>query len=164
MTRTARAVGLLVVILLTGTAACGRQPNDRGSTVSTPSEWHPVRVGDAAVLAVPPDAEEQRIQPLDSIVGMLVGDGYEIVYDYGRSGEDLSLYRDEPGYAEQAREVDGRSGRQVTFHPSGSPWRVVRILQASDGEEVLTVRVSCEDDAVCAVADAVFDTVRFGAR
>lgn len=164
MTRTVRAVGLLVAVLLTGATAGARQPNDRGSTVSTPSEWQPVRIGDAALLAVPPDAEEQRLQPLDSIVGMLVGDGYEIVYDYGRSGEDLSLYRDEPGYVERARPVDGRSGREVTFRGSGPPWRVIRLLQASDGEETLTVRVSCRDEADCAVADTVFDTVRFGAR
>jgi hypothetical protein len=147
----------VVVLLTVGLGACG------GEMSSTPEGWRAVRVGDGAALSVPSDATEQSLQPIDSVMGVLHGDGYEVVYDFGRSAEDLGLYTGEPGYTSRSRTVGGRSGVEVTFEAAGSPWRVVRILQARDDENTLTVRVSCVDEKVCRMADDVFDSVRFGA-
>jgi len=131
--------------------------------MATPEGWRTVRIGDAARLAVPPDAAAHQIQPIDSIVGVYSGDGYEVVYDYGRSAEDLGLYREEPGYAAHAREVDGRPGTEISFRGRKAPWDVIRLVQVGDGQDVLTVRVSAVDEAPGTLADTVFDTVRFGA-
>ena len=130
---------------------------------STPEGWRAVRVGDGAVLSVPSDAVEQSLQPIDSVIGVFHGDGYEVVYDFGRSAEDLGLYTDEPGYTSRNRTVDGRPGVEVTFETAGPPSRVVHILQVPDGDATLTVRVSCVDEKVGRMTDGVFDSVRFGA-
>jgi hypothetical protein len=129
----------------------------------TPDDWQAVRVGDGAALAVPADATEQPLQPIDSVIGMLRGDGYEVVYDFGRSAEDLTLYEQEPGFHSRPRTVDGRPAVEVGFRRDQGPWRVVRILQARDGAETLTVRLSCTDEKTSAIGDDLFDSVRFGA-
>ena len=132
------------------------------SKASVPEGWRRIALDDAVRLAVPPDAQAQSVQPIDSIFGILRGEGYEVVYDYGRSGDDLSLYADEAGFSERSRDVEGRRGTEVSLREQGDPWAVVRILQVQDGRNVLTVRMSCIDEETCRAADVLFDSVRFG--
>ena len=129
--------------------------------MTTPVGWHQVELDDVASFAVPPDASEQDLQPLDSIFGVLRGEGYEVSYDYGRFGEDLAAYRDQPGFTREVREVAGRAGEHVTFRGNGNPWEVVRIISVPDDRNQLTIRVSCADDETCRLADDVFDSVQF---
>jgi hypothetical protein len=129
--------------------------------MTTPTGWRVIRLGDAAALAVPPDAHDLSVQPVDSIFGVLRGDAYEVMYDYGRSGEQLAAYEDRPGYTRRSRTVDGRAGTEVSFQANEKPRGVIRILQAQDGRNVLTVRVSCVNDDTCRLADSLFDSVRF---
>ena len=89
------------------------------------------------------------------------GKGYEVSYDYGRLGEDLAAYRDQPGFTREVREVAGRAGEHVTFRGNGNPWEVVRIISVPDDRNQLTIRVSCADDETCRLADDVFDWVQF---
>jgi hypothetical protein len=132
------------------------------TTSSVPQGWQRIELDDAVSLAVPPDAVAQRVQPIDSIFGILRGEGYEVVYDYGRSGDDLSLYADEAGFSKSGRDVEGRQGTEVSFRGQGDPWTVIRILQLRDGKNVLTVRMSCIDEENCRAADVLFNSVRFG--
>jgi hypothetical protein len=132
------------------------------STPSVPEGWQRIELDDAVRLAVPPDAVAQNVQPIDSIFGILRGEGYEVVYDYGRSGDDLTMYADEAGFSERSRDVEGRPGTEVSLRGQGDPWTDVRILQVRDGSNVLTVRMSCIDEETCRAADVLFDSVRFG--
>jgi len=129
--------------------------------VAGPEGWRTIELDDAARFAVPPDAQAQDVQPLDSIFGMLRGQGYEVIYDYGRFGEDLVALEDQPGYARRARTVDGRAADDVTFRGNGAPWSTVRLLHVADGRNHLTIRVSCTAEETCRLADDLFDSVRF---
>jgi len=130
--------------------------------VTTPAGWRRISLNGAASLAVPPDAQDQGVQPIDSIFGILRGQGYEVIYDYGRSGEQLTMYKDEPGFISRNISVDGRPGTEVSFQGSGQPWGHVRMLQVQHGRDVLTIRVSCSDEDTCRLADDLFHSVRFG--
>ncbi|XVV07699.1 hypothetical protein ACQPW3_20900 [Actinosynnema sp. CA-248983] len=125
-----------------------------------PEGWRVLALGDAVELAVPPDAAAVDLPPVDSVFGVLRGEGYEIVYDYGRYGEDLAELRDLPGYTQRERQVQDRTATDVAVAGS-DPWRRVRVLRVDNGLDHLTVRVSCVDDETCAFADALFDSVRF---
>lgn len=129
--------------------------------MSGPEGWHTVRIGDDVGFAVPPDAQAQDVQPLDSIFGMLRGDGYEVVYNYGRIGEDLSVLEEKPGYSRRNRTVDSRPGDDITFPGDGNPWGVVRLLHVQDGRNHLAVRVACIDDQTCLLAEDLFESIRF---
>ena len=150
--------------LISGVAGCASSGDREDNTVTIPAGWSAIRVGDAVTLAVPPDAREQKAQPIDSIVGILLGDGYEVIYDYGRYGGRLSAYKDRPGYKARTRSVYGRVGTEISFQADGQPWGVVRILQVEDGQDVLTIRVSCVDDDACRMADDLFDSIKFISR
>lgn len=159
---------VLILALLTVTgltlfpsvAGCARPFGDRGDIVTTPAGWRPVKLGDAVTFAVPPDARDQDVQPIDSIFGIIRGDGYEVIYDYGRSGEQLSAHEGQLGYTRRSRSVDERTGVEVSFQADGKPWGVVRILQVQDGRNVLTIWVSCVDKDPCRLANDLFDSVR----
>lgn len=134
-----------------------------GGIVTVPPGWHTVRLESVGAFAVPPDARAQNVQPIDSIFGMLRGDGYEIIYDYGRSREDLEGPRDQPEYTRSSRSINDRDAEEVFFASDGKPWGRVRVLQVRDGVNSLTIRVSCVDDDTCALAEDVFNSVRFTA-
>ena len=129
--------------------------------MTTPEGWRQFKLDDVVSFAVPADASSQDIQPIDSIFGILRGEGYEVIYDYGRFGEDLAALGDQPGYTRRSREVDGQAGEEVTFRGDGNPWDVVRILRVEHDRNRLTIRVSCVDDETCRLADGLFDSVRF---
>ncbi|KOX18416.1 hypothetical protein ADK67_37135 [Saccharothrix sp. NRRL B-16348] len=126
-----------------------------------PEGWRVLRLGDAVELAVPPDAAEVDLPPVDSVFGVLRGEGYEVVYDYGRYGEDLADLRDLPGYTRRERQVQARTATDIAVAGAGDPWRRVRVLRVDNDRDQLTVRVSCVDDRTCALADTLFDLVRF---
>jgi len=132
------------------------------SAPSVPEGWQRIKLDDAVSLAVPPDAMAQSVQPIDSIFGILRGEGYEVIYDYGRSGDDLNLYAEEAGFSKRSLAIEGRRGTQVSFRGHGDPWTAVRILQLRDGRNVLTVRISCIDEETCGTADVMFGSIRFG--
>ncbi len=120
--------------------------------------WRVVGIGDVASLTAPPDAREQQVQPIDSVVGILGGDGYEIVYEYGRYGG-----REGRGdSAARSQAVGDRTATETSPRPTaGGPWQVIRALHVPDGDNMLTVRVSCVDERTCRLADRLFDSVRF---
>ncbi|MGY1617386.1 hypothetical protein ACI797_11670 [Geodermatophilus sp. SYSU D00691] len=120
--------------------------------------WRVVGIGDVASITAPRDAREQQVQPLDSVVGILEGDGYEILYEYGRYGG-----REGGGDpAARSRAVGDRTATETSPRvAAGGPWKVVRVLDVPDGDNVLTVRVSCVDERTCRLADRIFDSVRF---
>jgi hypothetical protein len=125
-----------------------------------PAGWRELEVAGAA-FAVPDAARPVDVQPIDSMVGILRGTGYEVIYDYGRAGESLTDNRDQPRFAMSRRTISGRQALEVSFEPEGSPWRFVRMLQVQDGVNSLTLRVSCADEKVCELATTLFDSVRF---
>ena len=149
---------MAAVALLPAATACLQ----RGDAMNTPPGWQHVKIGDSGItIAVPPDAQAQKVNPIDSIFGNLRGTGYEVTYDYGRYGAALSDHKNEPDYEEKRRTVDGRDATEVSYTGDGSPWRVVRGLQVRSGQHTLTVYVSCADKQACGIADTVFDSVRF---
>jgi hypothetical protein len=128
--------------------------------MTTPPGWRTVDVGDVASLAVPSDAVDRQVQPIDSIVIVLDGGGFELAIEYGlfvgRLGPlDVAEQRD--------RVVDGRSGREsvITAPGSGPPWPVARVLQLADGPSTLSIRMSCHDESACRQAEQIFSSVRF---
>lgn len=114
-------------------------------------------------MAVPADARDQEMQPIDSIFGVLRGDRYEVIYDYGRFGEDLAAHEAQTGYNRLSRIIDGRAASEISFTTDATPRGVVRILQVQDGARILTIRVSCDNADTCRLATDLFDSVRFNA-
>ena len=165
-----RLRGRLTLLLLTAavavaTASCSETPEDPGDTMTTsnpsgPAGWQQIQLDDLVSLSVPPDAVTQRVQPIDSIFGMLRGEGYEIVYDYGRGGDDLEVYAEEEGFHRKSREVGAKRGTEISFRPAGGPWTLVRLVQVQHGRKVLTVRMACADEETCRSADVLFNSVR----
>jgi hypothetical protein len=157
----------LTAAVAVGLSSCAGSSENPGGTVSTsgsavPAEWRLIQVDDAVSLSVPPDAVAQSVQPIDSLFGMLRGDGYEIAYDYGRGGDDIEVYAEEADFHERSREVGGQRGTEISFRHSGdAPWTIVRLVRVQYGKKVLTVRMACVDDATCRSADVLFDSVRF---
>ena len=131
------------------------------NNLTTPMGWRTLNLGKHLTFAVPPDAMAVDVQPIDSIFGVLRGDGYEIIYDYGLSGEDLAALKNQPGYTQQSRRFQRRIGTEVSFRSEQKPGGMVRILQMKDGANLLTIRVSCARNDVGPLAQAVFDSVKF---
>jgi len=161
-----RVVATCLAALAAAAMSCSGPLHDRGSTVTTstpsvPEGWRRVEIDAVASLAAPPDMVAQSVQPIDSIFGILRGEHDELVYDYGRYGEDLSSYADQAGFSSRSRDVEGRQGREVSFRMQGGSSNIVRILQVPDRGKVLTIRMSCTDEETCRSADAVFDSLRF---
>jgi hypothetical protein len=132
-----------------------------GSHVVPPESWQVVDIGDVATIEVPASARDRNVQPIDSIVGILDGDGYEVLYEYGiygRPGVAMGA-----GQVSRDRTIDGRAGMETSYRTAGDPWKMVRILQLQDGRNVLSVQVSCLDETTCALADRIFDSVSFRA-
>jgi hypothetical protein len=158
---------LLTLLAITGfawfsiVAACSGLSRYGGANVTTPAGWRLLSLDHTVTIAVPPEARAQEVQPIDSIFGILHGGGYEIIYDYGRFGEQLATYEDQPGYTRRTLRIDGRAGTEIAFRPDAQPWGVVRILQVQDGANQLTIRVSCVDDDTCQLATDVFNSIRF---
>jgi hypothetical protein len=154
---------LLVVLLLVlvTIGACAHSEPDGGNNVTKPEGWREITLGDAVSFAVPPDAQAQEAQPVDSAFGVLRGPNYEVVYDYGRYGDDLTALADKPGFVRTTREINTGSATEVTFRGDGNPWGLVRVLSTQQDESNhLTIRVSCVDAATCGLADNVFNSVR----
>lgn len=133
--------------------------------MTTPAGWQTVHIDNAGAFAVPGEARVQQLQPIDSIVGQWIGDGYEVIYDFGRAGEDLDELRGKPGFRKAKRAFDGRPGVEVSHRgEAGARWGAVRIMQVKAGANTLTIRVSCADTEICGMADVVFDSVRLTGR
>ncbi len=156
---------LLAPLLVGGLAAvvggCSSESADGGSAVTTPAEWRQVALGEVVTFRLPPDASAQSTQAVDSNFAVVRGEGYEVIYDYGRYGEDRAVLAEQPGYTSRTRDVDGHPGEEVTVRANGRPWNVVRLLLVEHGRNHLTIRVSCVDQETCRMADAIFDSVRF---
>lgn len=129
--------------------------------MAIPAGWRLLTLDNTVSFAVPADAQSQNVKPIDSIFDILRGEGYEVVYDYGRSGEDLDAYQDQPQYTRRSREVDGRPGHEISFQPDQKTWGVVRILQVRSGARTLTIRVACSNEDRCQFADELFASVSF---
>jgi hypothetical protein len=143
-------------------AGCARTP-ERREPMATPAGWHQLMIGEIATVAVPPDAVNQNVTAIDSILTVLHGEGYELIIDYGQYGPQV---RERPDDITRNRDVDGRRAREHirTGREPGQPWSTVRTLQVEDGSNQLTIRMSCAEEGTCALADHVFNSVRFAAR
>lgn len=127
--------------------------------MAIPAGWRLLTLDNTVSFAVPADAQSQNLKPIDSIFDIVRGQGFELIYDYGRSGEDLDVFQDQPQYTKRSRKVDGRSGHEISFRPLQKPWGVVRILQVQNDARTLTIRISCIDENICRFVDELFDSV-----
>jgi hypothetical protein len=116
-----------------------------------------------ATINVPEGARDRDVQPIDSIVGILDGDGYEIMYEYGPYTR-IGGFEGKQDLVTRDRTIDGRTGVEASYRAADGPWTVVRVLQLQDGADVLSVQVSCLDPDICQFAGEVFDSVRFPDR
>jgi hypothetical protein len=148
------------LLVLFSAAGCTETALEPRETMNTPAGWRELKVA-GATFTVPEGARAVDVQPIDSMVGILRGEGYEVIYDYGRAGESLTDNRDQPAFAMRRRTINGRAAIEVSFKPEGSPWGFVRMLQVQDGVNSLTMRVSCADENMCQLATTVFDSVSF---
>ncbi|MBE8518303.1 hypothetical protein ILP97_12410 [Amycolatopsis sp. H6(2020)] len=141
--------------------SCGHPAPQGDRTMPRPDGWREITLGGTVGFAVPPDAQPQNVQSVDSDFGILRGAAYEVVYDHGRYGEDLAVLAEKPGFTRKSREVGGRAAEEITFRGDGRPWQVVRLLSTQqDPPNTTTIRVSCSDDDTCRLADSVFDSIR----
>lgn len=131
--------------------------------MAVPAGRRLLTLDNAVSFVVPLEAQSQHVKPIDSIFDILRGAEFEVIYDYGRSGEDLDAYQDQPHYTRRRREVDGQPGHEISFKPDQDPWGIVRILQVRNGSQTLTIRISCSDEKSCQIADELFDSVAFTA-
>lgn len=131
--------------------------------ITTSTEgWKVVDVAEGLAFRVPPDAEEQNLQSVDTVADLISGPGYEIMYEYGQFGATIDQYRSQPGFAAQERFVDGRRAEQASFRAASpaSELPVVHLLQIPlEHGNVFTLRVSCVDAAACEIYPALFDSV-----
>jgi hypothetical protein len=128
---------------------------------AVPAGWRLLTLDNAVSFAVPLDAQSQNVKAIDSIFDIVRGEKFELIYDYGRSGENLDAYKDQPQYTRRSREVDGQPGHEISFKPDQNQWAIVRVLQVRNGSHTLTIRISCSDDNSCQIADELFDSVVF---
>lgn len=142
-----------------------KQASELEQEVNIPAGWRLLTLDDSVTFAVPPDAHaENVVQPIDSKLGILRGSFYEVIYDYGRSGESLADNKGKPEYNMRRRTIDRRDVTEVSFKSDGKPWGVVRMLQVRNGANVLTIRVSCIDQDTCNMAADLFNSLRFTSR
>jgi hypothetical protein len=106
---------------------------------------------------------DRNVQPIDSIVGILDGDGYEITYEYGPFTR-VGGFGNKLDHVTRDRTIDGRTGVETSYRATDGPWTVVRVLQLRDGADVLSVQVSCLDQDICGLAAEVFGSVKFSDR
>ena len=152
------------VVLVLSAAACADSGQDQESDqAARPTNGRPVAIGDVATIDVPEGARDRNVQPIDSIVGILDGDGYEIMYEYGPYTR-IGGFEEEQDLVTRDRTIDGRTGVETSYRAADGPWTVVRLLQLRDGADVLSVQVSCLDQNICEFAGEVFDSVRFSDR
>lgn len=127
--------------------------------MTTPEDWQSIELEPGIGFSVPPDARHAGGTAIDSLAGILDGDGYRITYDLGRFGERLDSLAREHATALRPRDVAGRTGREVAFAPEDEPFAWARIVQVGAGSgRTLTVRVSCDSIERCSLADRVFDS------
>ncbi|MBP2328159.1 hypothetical protein JOF56_008544 [Kibdelosporangium banguiense] len=156
-----RRLPVVLLLVLATIGACAHPKPDGGNNVVKPEGWREITLVDAVSFAVPPDAQAQDFQPVDSAFGVMRGPNYEVVYDYGRFGEDLTALTDKPEFVRTSREITGGTAAEVAFRGDGNPWGWVRILSTQQDESNhLTIRVSCVDVAACRLADDVFNSIR----
>jgi len=125
--------------------------------------WRTVAVGTVLTFRVPPMAREKSVRPLDSVVGIIDGDGYQITYDYGRFSERVEEYQHHSRYSVSERRVGSRKAQIASFDdPEGNPdLPFAQLLRIDDGSNALTLRVSCADEASCSLANDILDSVEF---
>lgn len=128
--------------------------------MSAAAGWQRIEVEPGIGFTVPPDARRAHGFPVDSVAGVLDGEGYRVAFDLGRFGERLHELEGEPAFQSAKRAVAGRIGREVTFEPSDEPFACVRIVQLDVGDgRTLTLRVSCNSWDRCSLADRIFDSI-----
>jgi hypothetical protein len=161
-----RGMFLLVVWLVLGgclvfAAGCG-PPDSQQNGVTVPPGWRMIEFGDVVTLAVPGDVVDKNVTPIDSVLSVFQGGGFELALEYGRFAGGIE---DHPMGSLREREVDGRRGMELSTRTgTAQPRPVVRMLQVDDGLETLTIMMSCLDEATCRQADAIFSSVRFRSR
>jgi hypothetical protein len=107
---------------LTGAASAADQQN-----------WIELKAGNAFTFRAPPRTTSVPVQGIDSFVGMYVnppfkvgfpfGSDFWIGFDYGIWSNNLHGLRDDPRFAEEVIEVDGRDAVMVTGPGGGdSTW------------------------------------------
>jgi hypothetical protein len=130
----------------------------------SPSEgWQTIALGTVLSFCVPPHAQERQTQPVDSHFGVIEGEGYQIVYDYGPFSENVDAYRDRPGYSVSKLRIGTREAKVATFEDrEGNPdFPFARLLRVEDGSSALALRISCSEEATCSLADVVFESLKF---
>jgi hypothetical protein len=124
-------------------------------------EWTTVTLEPGVEFSVPADARRAGGIAVDSTAGLFEGDGYRIAFDLGRYGERLEELPREDGFTSRLRRFGGHEATEVAFVPSDESAAWARILQRGVGAgRTLTIRVSCDSEELCAIADAIFDSVR----
>jgi hypothetical protein len=155
---TARAcLGLALAILVIWAGGAGNL------LMSEPEGWQTITVGKILSFRVPLGAKARDVRPIDSLVGIIDGDRFEITYDYGRFSERVEAHRDRPGYSVSTRPIGFRKAQEVSFRDTedNPALPFVQLLRVEDGANALTLRVSCADESTCSIADAIFDSVEF---
>ncbi|MDT0631410.1 hypothetical protein [Rubrivirga litoralis] len=125
----------------------------------TPEGWTRYDLADGAYsLAVPPEAEREAVQGIDSQVDQFTLPGLRLDLDYGAHG----------GAPPEGGETERVGGRTVVVarEPGGvGAWFEVEPVDHGDGtvspSPALTVHAVCETEAACETARRIVRTVRF---
>ena len=87
--------------------ACTKDTDIVAGEQATPEGWNTVDVRGLFSFDVPPSAEEDPVQGIDSLVGKYrIGD-IELMYDYGAYSSTLEEFNSDDGYARRTVSVDG---------------------------------------------------------
>ena len=131
-------------------------------TPTSTNNWKVVQIDGVLTFRIPPDAEEQNLQAVDTVADVINGPGYEIMYEYGQFGRRIGHYKSQPGYTTRERIVDGQRAQEASFRvlSQNSKLPVVHMLQIMlDQGNTFTVRLSCVDDATCDIHNELFDSI-----
>jgi hypothetical protein len=110
LTQTLTLVGAIVLTAI----ACTKNSELVERGLNRPEGWTTIDVRGLFSFDVPPNAKEDPVQGIDSLVGRYrIGD-IELGYDYGAYSSPLEEFSSEAGYARNTVEVDGWPADLVT--------------------------------------------------
>lgn len=157
-----KAMKWLVVALFCLLLACSQ--NEKWKAVSTPKNWHQVRVGDVFLLSLPPGLTSDNTRAFDSLFGQFSDDRALLYYDFGQFSDPLTSYREKATYREESVSIDKHRARIITVIDADGDAdfphvAAIHFNRLQDGNR-LTIHLRCASEEICQEYSKIFYSVQ----